>query len=679
MIKRGNHQSTKPSENAKALEKAFNKEIKAQWAIPFTTSVVKMIPGASITPLGVATQWTVNADNERIKKRRTTHDCTFPGTSGNSCNLRVIPELLEECKYGHALKRFLHGIHNIRYRHPFKVILLSKTDMDAAYRRIHTSMQAAATCMTVVNDLAYLLVRLPFGSSPAPSIFSIISDAITDVAWDLSLDPTWDPNSQQSNFSFVNHPPTYLPTALSFGQADKLSVNLPPRDIVSDNFIDDLFQAGVDINDNVERLKHSVPLAMEACFRPPQDEDATKINQIINVTKHMAEGILAEIKVILGWMIDTRSFRVELPKEKAQDWLVDIIHCIKKKTVTKGLLETLIGRFNHVGTIIHISRYFLTRLRYRLQQHIDRHKKYTIHLAPWDIEDLELWKFFITHVQSKGVSINNICNTSPSSIIYSDACEWGMGGYTTQGYAWRYYIPTHLQLRGSINLLEFMASIVTIEMSLQEDNHNCSHPHILAFTDNSSAMGWLYHSTFNPVKNQQHDKIARYLAHLLFINEATIYPEHIPGKNNSIADSLSRDFQLSNDNLISLFLSSQETQEQCPKNLKIKSPPIKIISWIVSTLASLTQKEQSLPQPTASTLAALNCSNHSFKTAESKTHSLIHSAQTKRHSSSQASPTVSDIITTNPPTKLYSPEALLTPPSQTWYRPSGRTLDPTRQ
>jgi hypothetical protein len=69
MINRGNHQSTKPTENQAALDKAFDKEVKAHWAIPLNPAVINMIPGASITPLGVATQWTVNPQNERIKKR----------------------------------------------------------------------------------------------------------------------------------------------------------------------------------------------------------------------------------------------------------------------------------------------------------------------------------------------------------------------------------------------------------------------------------------------------------------------------------------------------------------------------------------------------------------------------------------------------------------------------------
>jgi hypothetical protein len=382
--------------------------------------------------------------------------------------------------------------------------------------------------------------------------------------------------------------------------------------------------------------------------------------------------------VILGWLIDTRRFRVFLPEEKAKDWLQDITSCLNSKTCSKALLESMIGRFNHVGTIIHISRYFLTRLRYRLRMNNKKHKSFKIQLAPWDIEDLLLWQFFINHVQSTGVSINNICITQITTTKYSDACEWDMGGFTSQGHAWRYKLPTHLQLRASINLLEFIAAIITIDLSINMDDHKTKYPNILSYTDNSSALGWLYHSTFNPVKNLQHDKVARYFANLLFKNETTLYPEHIPGKHNIIADSLSCDFHLSDKNILHLFYSSQECSNQRPNKMKIINLPNKTISWIASILESMNPRTQSLPRPEASTLAALPSSKNSSPTVESTIPSLTISHQTKELLSSPDLHTASAITTTNLPPKPYSPEALSMPPSQTWYRPSGKTLGLTQ-
>ena len=678
MLKRGNHQSAKTDENKDALSKSFDKEVASQWAIPITIDCIKNIPHACITPLGVATQWSINEKNERYEKKRTTHDCTFPGMSGNSCNKRVIKEELSKCRYGHALLRFLHGIHDMRRRHPDKPILMSKTDMDAAYRRIHTQLQSAVTCITILGNIAYLLLRLPFGSAPAPSIFGDVSDTVTDLAQDLALDPTWDPQTLQADFEFLDLPPVYLNENVKYEAAGTLAVELPPRDIVSDNFIDDIFQAGVDLGENRLRIIHSVPLALEAITRPIQKGDDITRNTIISMKKHFAEGRLSETKTILGWNIDTRRLRVLLTPEKCKDWVQDIQTALKTKGCSKGTLETMIGRFNHVGVIIHVSRYFLSRLRYRLEQNREEKKHKRIHFTEWEFADLKLWEFFLTHLRDEGVSINNICTSKPTGTTYSDACEWGLGGFTLQGRAWRYYLPSALLLRGSINLLEFLAAILTIKISIEQDDHKSKFPHILAFTDNSSAVGWLYHSTFNPVANKQHDTIARYFAKLLFLSKSTLYPEHIPGKHNIVADSLSRDSHLSDEKLTQLILSSAPLT-QIPQNFKIYPLPAKDISWIASMLGSLTQKEQSLPTPAPSTLALFGCSKSTYTSAGSRmTHSWTPSKPTKRPSSSLDSPIASAPTNTAKQTKPSFKATLSKPPSDIWFRPSGRTYGLTQ-
>lgn len=65
---RGNHKSSHTPENSAALNKAFNKEVSFEWAIPLLPHCIKHIPGASITPLGVAVQWSINEKGNRIIK-----------------------------------------------------------------------------------------------------------------------------------------------------------------------------------------------------------------------------------------------------------------------------------------------------------------------------------------------------------------------------------------------------------------------------------------------------------------------------------------------------------------------------------------------------------------------------------------------------------------------------------
>jgi hypothetical protein len=673
MLDRGNHKSAQLSTGAKALSKAFDKEVKYQWAIPLQPHCIKYIPGASVTPLGVATQWSINAQNERIIKRRTTHDCSFPGPSGLSCNMRVIKDLVDECTYGHAFKRFLHGIHQIRRNHPTSIIWMNKTDMDAAYRRLHTNMTAAVTCITVVDEIAYLLTRVPFGAAPAPAGFSLVSDAAGDLSQDLASDPSWDPHSLRSSFH-LDFPPRQEADDVPFGQADELAVNLPPRKIVTDNFIDDLFQACLHEGDNAERIKHAVPLILETLFRPLNPKDASPRDDIINMTKHEAEGRLEEKKTILGWSIDSRRFRVLLTPDKAREWLLDITLTIKTGRCTHKLLESIIGRLNHTSVIIHLGRYFLTRLRYRLKVNSPPPSRHTqIKLAQWDLEDLRLWKFILTHLSTFGTSINNICFSAPSAITYSDACEWGIGGFTTQGFAWRWLIPKHLQRRASINFLEFLGSILAIETCIQFDKHHTQHPHILAFTDNSSALGWLYHSTFNPVLHKNHDKLARYLAKLLFKKEATLHAEHIPGTQNVIADSLSRDFHLTHTDLTTLILS-HAPPEQVPPTFTIQSLPPHLSSWASSMLESLPPTTASPPRQAPSSLALSPNTKPSSSSATSPTPSSNPTPTPSANSSYPHSLTATAQTGTNQQQKTDFKAALSRAPSQMWFRLSGKTF-----
>ena len=276
----------------------------------------------------------------------------------------------------------------------------------------------------------------------------------------------------------------------------------------------------------------------------------------------------------MGWIIQTTMFRVFLPIEKCLEWTQDINTLIKKKIVSTKEIESTIGRLNHAGHILPLGRYFLTRLRYRLMmcKKWGRQK-----LAKWDCEDLELWIIFLENASQKGININNITYTRPTDIGTTDACETGMGGYLEDGRAWRWKIPTNLQGIFTINLLEFLAAVVNIWIVIRSPTKERK---ILSFTDSSSALGWLHHSTFNPITHPIHDNIARHLAKIFIEADSTLYSQHVAGKQNFIADSLSRDYHISTVTLTKTFVSL--FPDQIPSNFRIMTLPKEITSWLYS-------------------------------------------------------------------------------------------------
>ena len=72
-------------------------------------------------------------------------------------------------------------IYAMRIRWSTKRILIGKTDLDAAYRRIHEHAKTASACIAIVDELAFLCLRLPFGTTPEPAEYTTISEAVIDL------------------------------------------------------------------------------------------------------------------------------------------------------------------------------------------------------------------------------------------------------------------------------------------------------------------------------------------------------------------------------------------------------------------------------------------------------------------------------------------------------------------
>ena len=86
----------------------------------------------------------------------------------------------------------------IRSRCPTKRILIGKTDLDAAYRRIHANATTASTCIAIVDELALLWSRLPFGTTPAPAKYTTASEVAIYLGNDLLKYESWDTDDLNS-------------------------------------------------------------------------------------------------------------------------------------------------------------------------------------------------------------------------------------------------------------------------------------------------------------------------------------------------------------------------------------------------------------------------------------------------------------------------------------------------
>ena len=85
----------------------------------------------------------------------------------------------------------------------------------------------------------------------------------------------------------------------------------------SEVFLDDLLSAFPDLSeDHVERFSLAPLLAIDTVSRPVQADEPLPWDAMLAIEKALAEGTLAEIQIVLGWLIDTHQLLISLPPEK---------------------------------------------------------------------------------------------------------------------------------------------------------------------------------------------------------------------------------------------------------------------------------------------------------------------------------------------------------------------------
>jgi hypothetical protein len=70
-----------------------------------------------------------------------------------------------------------------------------------------------------------------------------------------------------------------------------------------------------------------------------------------------------------------------------------------------------------------------------------------------------------------------------------------LGGYSQEGFAWRFYLPDDLKFCTSNNQLEHLAAIITPRIDIfagRLKEGNCA----LLMTDSTTSEGWLHKSNF---------------------------------------------------------------------------------------------------------------------------------------------------------------------------------------
>ena len=568
-------------------DKLNSTDVTNGFSIPIPKQDILRIPGALACPMNVIEQLTISETGELMDKQRACHDLSFPMEPSNtSVNSRVIQEELPPCMFGYCLLRIIHYIAALRLQYPQQPILIQKVDWKSAYKRIHLHHDTAIQCCSIYNDLALIPLRAIFGGAPCPSEWGIISETTADLANHILNHPDWDPIEMHSPNQHLIAEPKILDDSTPFGCAHPLMVHIPIEPVgKSDVYIDDTVTISLHSDTNNPKASAAVPLAIHTLGRPLLSTEPISRSDLLCLRKLLAEGRLEEVKNTLGWDIDTRTFSVKLPTHKFTAWNLSITNMLKAGSTSFSSLETLIGRLNHLSVILPHVLHFMGRIR---KLCLSASKRRSVKLSLVHKEDLTLLQKYLQKTHT-GININMITFRQPTHAFFSDACPAGMGGYNDHGKAWRWAIPSHLQRRANINMLEHVASVIGPWIDILSDDlppHSCS----ISMTNNTTSAGWLRKSNFAETgENAPHLlaklQVARSHANRFIDHDIKEYSQWFPGKANLIADALSRDFHLSNTQLTTLVRFSLPHQNR--QLFYIAPLPQKIVCWLCAWLQQL--------------------------------------------------------------------------------------------
>jgi len=519
---------------------------------------------------------------------------------------------------------------------------------------------------------------MPFGGSPCPSVFGITADLVTDTINDLLNDKNWKNSTLYSEKATEIPPPIPQNKNIPFAQARSLSVELPDEDWgKADVYVDDIISIAVDINDNLDRVIKAPITVIQAVAHRANCTGGIERDPMVEKKKTEIEGPAEELKICLGWIIDTRRLLVSLPHHKYIAWTSQIDNILQNKTVSNTTLMSILGRLENVAQVLIILGHFLSNIR-SLQMIAER-KNHNIKLNTRSRLDLVLAKDFLTKVNG-GVSMNLLTFRKPTNIHICDASEHGLGGFANHGRAWSYVIPLEVRGRAHINILEYLAQVVAVWVDILDGtaiDEDC----LLCMGDNTSAMGWLRRSNFRQKDESDQtwlvkQEIGRHLARLVLKSNIMLYTQWLKGSHNQVADSLSRDAYYLNANTHKIFLF-KTVSHQLPQNFKIKPLPKEISCWIYSTLQQLPKTTLWLKAQKRSELADSNigiltsiaselqvCSSTIFH------RSIKTSSCQDSHKHSEKAPSLEELK--NIWWKVQSK-----PPCHMWHRPLGQTIGKT--
>ena len=238
------------------------------------------------------------------------------------------------------------------------------------------------------------------------------------------------------------------------------------------------------------------------------------------------------VLTIYGIEVDSNALECRLPQAKLDKIRTKLQEVKYRKKITLKELQSLIGLLNYACLVVVPGRAFLRRI-IDLTCGVSNPS----HFVRFNCEtraDLQMWSFFIEHYNGRSVILPELFSSSDKELLFTDASgSIGFAGVLgTEWFAlgWN-SVPefSHLQIA--------IKELYPIVLALELWGPRLADRRILFMSDNEAVVHVVNKQS---CKEKTLMKLIRRLVLASLSYNILFKAKHIPGKNNTLADKLSR-------------------------------------------------------------------------------------------------------------------------------------------
>ena len=176
---------------------------------------------------------------------------------------------------------------------PGNKIIPSKIGCRSAYRQCHLNVNTAIqTCTQLLEeDLAIVVLCLPFGGPPGPYEWGVLPDSICDLSIAIMQDAGWDPTSLCATNGHIVPPPLIMDEYIPFSEEKDLVIDvLVDTRGIADVYIDDTIALQVDVEDsnNDKRIEQTTLLAIHCSAQEKHNDEPIQREEMAARAKNLA-------------------------------------------------------------------------------------------------------------------------------------------------------------------------------------------------------------------------------------------------------------------------------------------------------------------------------------------------------------------------------------------------------